>query len=141
MRGLPLAMGLLTVAAVAAASVGRASHFDAGAPPTLATVAARDLVFSDGPGGEVVVADAATGGRVGVYEGQQGFLRGTLRGFARARRMDAMGAAAPFRLTRWSDGRLTLDDAKTGRHVELLAFGQDNAAVFARMLYARETMP
>ena len=54
---------------------------------------------------------------------------------ARARRLDGIGAAPPFRLTAWSDGRLTLDDASDGRHLELEAFGSLNVAVFARLLH------
>ncbi len=37
-----------------------------------------------------------------------------------------MGAETPFRLTRWSDGRLSLDDPATDRHVDLEAFGPTN---------------
>jgi putative photosynthetic complex assembly protein len=43
----------------------------------------------------------------------------------------------PFRLTDWTDGRLTLEDRSTGRSVELRAFGATNAAAFARLLTAR----
>jgi hypothetical protein len=37
-----------------------------------------------------------------------------------------------------ADGRLTLDDPSTGRHVELVAFGPDNEAVFAWLLTVME---
>ena len=43
---------------------------------------------------------------------------------------------APFRLTRYADGRLALDDPSTGAHVELRAFGPTNEAAFARLLPA-----
>jgi hypothetical protein len=36
------------------------------------------------------------------------------------------------------DGRLTLQDPATGRNLDLLAFGPTNAALFARLLAARE---
>ena len=42
----------------------------------------------------------------------------------------------PFRLTHWSDGRLSLEDPSTGRRIELDAFGPTNTAVFARLMGA-----
>ena len=83
----------------------------------------------------MVLTDAATGREVLVVApGEDGFLRGTLRGLARDRRMRDIGPAAPFRLALWSDGRLTLDDTATGRRLDLLAFGQTQADAFARLL-------
>jgi putative photosynthetic complex assembly protein len=96
-------------------------------------VTASDLRFEDRSDG-AVVALAADGHTVEVFEGEQGFLRGVLRGFARTRHLGDISPALPFRLTRWSDGRLTLDDPADGRHVELLAFGPTNASVFAKLL-------
>ena len=99
-------------------------------------VTARDLRFADRADGAVVVTDTGTGQTVDVLQGEQGFIRATMRGLARARRSEGIGGAAPFRLTAWSDGRLSLDDSETGRHVELGAFGSLNTAVFARLLKA-----
>ncbi len=46
-----------------------------------------------------------------------------------------MGSPAiPFHLTRWSDGRLTIDDTATGQLIELEAFGHTNEDAFARLL-------
>ncbi len=47
----------------------------------------------------------------------------------------------PFRLIAWSDGRLTLDDLATKRHIELEAFGPTNERVFAEFLSARSATP
>ena len=130
----PLVIGFSMVAvALLAAILGTLNH--TGAPIQSGTpVAQRDLVFEDRADGAVVVSQAADHRVVEVFEGEQGFIRGTLRGFARTRHADQVGATAPFRLTKWSDGRLTLDDPSTGRHTELLAFGGTNAGVFARLL-------
>ncbi len=59
-----------------------------------------------------------------------------LRGLARERRARQVGTAPPFRLTRWADGRLSLDDVETGRHVDLEVFGPTNAGAFADILIA-----
>jgi putative photosynthetic complex assembly protein len=103
-------------------------------PPTAKLVAEHDLRFADRADGAVVIVDASTGKQIEVMTGQNGFLRGTLRGFARARRRDGIGEAAPFRLTSWSDGRLILSDPATHRDVDLEAFGSSNEAVFGRLL-------
>ena len=63
-------------------------------------------------------------------------MRGVLRGLARDRRADGIGRSPPFRLTRWADGRLSLDDPATGRHVDLEVFGPTNAGAFAEILTA-----
>ena len=109
--------------------------------PVARLVAERSLRFQDEPGGGVAVTDAATGRLVTTITGQAGFLRATMRGLAQQREREGLGEATPFRLTAWSDQRLTLDDPATGRHVELEAFGETNEAAFARLLEVRETSP
>jgi putative photosynthetic complex assembly protein len=70
-----------------------------------------------------------------VEPGTGGFLRGVLRGFARDRKLRGLGEeAAPFALTRWADGRLSVTDPATGRYVDLGAFGPDNWKAFAQLL-------
>ena len=96
--------------------------------------AERSLRFDDRADGAVVVSLAGSGQVLDVMTGQNGFLRGTLRGFARTRRQDGLGSGPPLRLTGYADGRLTLFDPSTGRAVELEAFGSQNEAVFVRLL-------
>ena len=122
-------IGLALMGAVAGRIVGTSPVEETGS-----VVASRDLRFADRSDGAVVVTDARTEQVVDVLQGEQGFIRATMRGLARARHSDGIGAAAPFRLTAWSDGRLTLDDATNGRHLELQAFGSLNVAAFARLL-------
>ena len=130
--GLFAIVGLSLAAAVA----GRMTHTSAVEPPTGALVAARDLRFADGADGSVVITDARDGSPVDVLTGENGFIRGTLRGLARTRRSEGIGSEDPFHLASWSDGRLTLDDPATGRHLELEAFGSLNTEVFGRLLTA-----
>ncbi len=121
-------VGLSLVAAV----VGRLTHVEA--PQTGSVIASRDLQFLDNLDGSVLVRSAQDQQTVEVLTGENGFVRGTMRGLARNRRADNIGADAPFRLTAWSDGRLTLTDLSNDRRVELEAFGSENVAVFAHML-------
>jgi len=122
-------VGLSLVAAVA----GRMTNTGV-VETTGSVVAARDLRFSDGADGSVVITDAKDGAPVEVLTGENGFVRGTLRGLARTRRSEGIGSEDSFHLASWSDGRLTLDDPATGRHIELQAFGSLNTEVFGRLL-------
>jgi putative photosynthetic complex assembly protein len=108
------------------------------APPPRAPGAVRALVLSDRPDGGVGVYDARAHEQLApLPAGGGGFVRGAIRGLARQRRLDRVGPDVPFYLARWPDGRLTLDDSATGSHLDLRAFGPDNAAAFARLLPAR----
>lgn len=103
----------------------------------------RDLRFEDTPHGAIRISDARTGLTVtDLAPGAGGFVRATLRGFARERRAaDAPGPESPFRLTAWSDGRLTLEDPTTGRFVDLGAFGPTQVETFTTILLAQGGTP
>jgi putative photosynthetic complex assembly protein len=127
--GAATVVGLSLLAAIA----GRLSG-DGKMQPTTTMVAERDLMFEDRADGAVLIVNAANNKTIKVMTGQNGFLRGTLRGFARTRHMDGIGEFVPFRLTSWSDGRLILFDPSTGRHVDIEAFGTANEAIFGALL-------
>ena len=109
------------------------------APVTKAApVAARDFVFEDRPDGSVAVLDATSLAVVEMVEpGTNGFLRTALRGLARDRKRQNLAREVPFRLTRWADGQLTLDDLATSHRLSLAAFGAINADAFGRLLDIR----
>jgi putative photosynthetic complex assembly protein len=94
----------------------------------------RQLRFVDQPDGAVAAIDASSGQLVERYEGEQGFLRGTLRAMARQRKVNGVGAEQPFELILHADGRLTLHDPATGTKIALESFGSKNIGVFARLL-------
>jgi putative photosynthetic complex assembly protein len=121
---------LLAVAAVRLSGVGATSF-----PPTASPIDTRELRFEDRPDGSVAVYDGRSAEPSRRLEpGEDGFVRATLRTFARDRKRHGVGAEAPFRLTVYADGRLTLEDPVTERRVDLEAFGPTNAAAFARLL-------
>jgi putative photosynthetic complex assembly protein len=94
-----------------------------------------ELRFDDRQDGAITVYDAGRGKMVDVLApGTSGFVRNVMRSLARERRLDGQGRETPFRMTRWVDGRLTIDDPATGRHVDLGAFGSMNTAAFARLM-------
>ncbi len=125
--------GLMCTALLGAVA-GRLSGAGEPAAQTGTAVQTRDLRFVDAPSGDVLVMNADDGTVLDRLQGEQGFIRGTMRGLARTRRAEGVGQEPPFRLTSWSDGRLTLTDSATGRRVELEAFGSENVATFARLL-------
>ena len=96
-----------------------------------ATVWQRDLVFADGPQGTVIVKDAQSQTEIAQFEGEQGFLRSTLRALVRERKRQNIGPDAPMQLLGRADGRLTLLDPSTQQRIDLEAFGPSNASVFA----------
>lgn len=97
-------------------------------------MAERALRFADRADGAVVITLADSGRVLDVVTGQAGFLRGTMRGFARTRRESGIGQTPPITLAGYADGRLLLVDPVTKRQVDLEAFGSQNEAVFARLL-------
>ena len=100
------------------------------------------LHFADRDDGAIVISDAREGAVFYVVQpGTYGFIRSTLRGLARERRRSGLDAMTPFALTRWSDGTLSLDDAATGRRVNLDAFGPDNSRAFAQLFAERRRQP
>jgi putative photosynthetic complex assembly protein len=102
--------------------------------PDAAAVVVRELRFEDRPDGSVAVIDAVQNKVIHSITGEAGFLRGTLRGFARDRRARGLGPELAFQLIGRADGRLTLFDPATGRIVDLESFGPVNGAVFAGFL-------
>lgn len=125
-------IALLTVAAVRITGVGIVKVADA------AAVSTRDFRFEDRPDGSIAVIDPADSRVVEtVAPGTNGFLRSTLRGLARERKRQGIGAEPSFRLIGRADGRLTLEDPATGRRVDLESFGPTNAAVFAQLMLAK----
>lgn len=123
--------------AIAAALTARLGDIGATRLELTTPLETRELRFADRADGAVVALDGQTGAVTDTFApGTNGFVRGALRGLARERKRQDIGAEPPFRLTRWADGRVTLDDPTTGRVVDLVAFGPTNAAVFTRLLTA-----
>ena len=125
----------LVVLTVVGAAVARFAGVGRIPPPIAQVEQSRDLRFEDRADGAVLVSEAATRQPVSVLgTGHDNFIRGVLRGLARDRRIRGLGDKEAFRITRWSDGRLTLTDMSTQRRIELEAFGSTNTESFARLL-------
>jgi putative photosynthetic complex assembly protein len=134
-RWLVLSIAVMLLLVLGGVGVMRLSGFSPTVPPP-AALAQRTLAFADTPDGAVRVSDASTGEVLAELRGEQGFLRGVLRGLARDRRAHSVGQTPPYLLSLHADGRLLITDPETDRRIDLASFGADNAAVFARWLPA-----
>jgi len=130
---------MLVALSLALVGAARLTGYEPAKPPPSAAIETRELRFEDRTDGAVLVYAIEDDRLIDILQpGTNGFVRGVLRGLVRARRADHIGAEPPFRLTRWADGRLSLDDPATGRHVDLEVFGPTNAGAFAEILMAGE---
>jgi putative photosynthetic complex assembly protein len=123
---LALTLGLVVWSKLSPASLGAQASQEA-------VIWQRELLFADGPKGEVVVKDFKTGEVIGLFEGEQGFVRGTLRALVRERKRRDVGSEQPFELTARTNGRLILNDPATAQRIDLDSFGPANAALFRNL--------
>jgi putative photosynthetic complex assembly protein len=128
-----IALALMGATAARLTGVGKTRMPDA------SPVQSLSLRFDDEQTGSVLVRRANDNAVIYTIAPEtNGFMRATLRGLAQERRRSGIGEATPFLLTRWSDGRLSLDDPTTGRDVALEAFGETNAGAFAQLFISGE---
>ena len=105
---------------------------------TTQVVRSRDLRFVDSGdgvsvyGGHVDVYDATSGAAYRPLRENDGFIRAVLNSLSFERTKRSVSAAPIFRLTYWSDKKVTLQDLATGKHVSLGQFGAKNESVFMR---------
>lgn len=104
-------------------------------------VARRALSFDDAPDGGILVKDGSSGElALTLPPGTNGFLRGALRALADRRRIAEKAPDAPFLLTAWQDGRVTLDDPETGERVAVSSFGPTQVKSFVALLDREGTL-
>lgn len=98
-------------------------------------VAQRSLSFADAEDGGILVYDGETNElTLTLPSGTNGFLRGALRAMADRRRVAEKPYDAPFVLTAWEDGRITIDDPETGERVAVSSFGPTQVRSFVALL-------
>lgn len=98
-------------------------------------VEVRDLQFVDRPDGGITVLEGRSNRVAGELEpGGHSFVRATLRGLARERQRLGLGPEEPFRLTRWANGLVSLEDPATGQRIRLEAFGPTQMESFTALM-------
>jgi putative photosynthetic complex assembly protein len=134
-RKVLIAATALAVLTIVSAGTARWSGLGATREPQGSASQTRELRFQDLADGSIAIYQAADGHLVDTLApGTSGFVRIVMRSLARERRMNDQGQETPFRLVRWQDGRLSVDDPTTGRHIDLGAFGAANTQSFARLI-------
>ncbi|MET0258245.1 MAG: photosynthetic complex assembly protein PuhC [Methylobacterium sp.] len=115
--------------------IGRSESVGLTRLPTAEIVSTVDFRVADVPDGSIAMREAGTDRLLlTIHPGEDNFMRATMRGLAQARQRAGLGREAPFSLTRYDNGTLSLDDGATGRKIPLEAFGRPNALAFARLL-------
>ncbi|MGA2023435.1 MAG: photosynthetic complex assembly protein PuhC [Steroidobacteraceae bacterium] len=134
--GILIGAALLVGFSLIAATTARLLHLHAATAVLVAPVQVMHLRFVDRSDGAVEVRDADRDDATVhiVPAASNGFLRGVLRGLARARRNEHVGQQPPFTLTRWADGQLTIADPQTGQRLSLEVFGPANSRPFAELM-------
>ncbi|WP_308916233.1 photosynthetic complex assembly protein PuhC [Jannaschia sp. LMIT008] len=99
-------------------------------------VAAQRSIFIDADGttgaARVLGADGTV---IASFDAETGgFVAGVHRALTFERTRRGADVTRPVRLIRFDSGQLSLRDDTTGWRAELIGFGADNAAVFARLL-------
>jgi len=141
-RGVLIGAGTLLAFTLIMAGVARHSGYYKLDLPVAAPIESRMLSFDDRSDGAVTVSDTQENHIIAVLPpGTNGFARGVMRGLARFRKLDEIGKSPSFKLTHWSDGRVSLQDPTTNRTIELEAFGETNLGVFAKLLDKHNDLP
>ncbi len=132
---LPLVLSFgMAVAALALVTGARLAGFSPQQEAVVSEVAeSRLLRFDRDATGEIDVIDAATGETI-AKAGSEGFVPGVLRGLDRLRRTSESSISEAYRLERLGNGQLMLTDTASGVTLDLAAYGQANARVFAAFL-------
>jgi len=123
----------LVVAALLVVSAARIQGYSPVQELGAAEVLQSRMIRFDSDAQRVAVVDAETGA-VLAETAQEGFISGVLRGLKRMRQTEQAGMAEAYRLERMSNGQIRLIDTVTGVSLDLAAYGQTNAAVFAQFL-------
>ena len=128
-----IALMALSLAVVAFARVTDAPL--TASPDMAAPIAAeRQIILAGEMSGAATILDrhGAVIARLSPESG--GFIAGVWRALTQVRGQRGVGASLPVRLIRFENGRLSLVDDHTGWRAELIGFGADNHAAFARLL-------
>ena len=107
------------------------------ARPAAVSVEALDFRVRPEARGQEGVYAARDGRRVATLAARgDDFLPSLVDKLRQERSLRRVAGDAPFRLVRWSDGRVSLQDPTTGRELNLEAFGSVNEANAADIIAA-----
>lgn len=101
-----------------------------------------DIQFQEDDGSTIRVLSEVDGTVLRTLPpGEGGFMRGVLRPLRRERMRMEVPYDEPYRLQRWSDGRLTLSDPGADLVLDIAAFGATSVEAFASLLDEYGSIP
>jgi putative photosynthetic complex assembly protein len=134
-RRLLRAMGLLVAGSLALVTYARVTDRPLVAKPVDGEIAQEWVIHVHADmSGAARILDANGALIADLSSTQGGFIAGVWRAMTFERQKAGVDPDAPVRLMRFADGRLALRDEVGGTRFELIGFGPDNAAAFARLL-------
>lgn len=138
-----IAAAVLALFAYGIAISAKVFGVGAAAEPVSVPIEERAIRFTTQTDGSMQVVDVNTGLNVVrlTSEGGNGFMFGALRGIAYKRSIAKVAPETPFALTRWQNGKITLDDPATGMHIAVNSFGPTQVASFERLFSVERAAP
>ncbi len=113
------------------------------AEPLSIPVEERSIRLITRDDGTMSVLDVLTGLEVIRLSqgGGNGFIFGAKRGIDYKRSLADVSPDTPFALTRWQNGKITLDDPSTGMHIAVNSFGETQVASFEQLFRVENSPP
>lgn len=135
-RVLLRAIGVLLCLVLAMVTWARLAGVEPSAmpPPEDQIVESHTIFLFGGMDGSARVLDANGQVIADLGPDKGGFIAGVARSLDLKRKQAGIETGAPLRLVRFPDGHLGLRDDQTGWRAELIGFGKDNEAAFAKLL-------
>lgn len=103
-------------------------------PPESPIRVEKTLFLQGDMSGSARVLDANGSLIANLSPEEGGFLSGIWRVLQRERTKARVALDGPVTVTAFENGRMAITDPSTGWSADLMGFGQDNAAAFARLL-------
>jgi len=103
-------------------------------PPQSPVVLERQFFLSGDMGGRATVLDANGSVIAKLSPEEGGFIAGVERVINRERIKHDVARTGPVIVRQHENGRLSIHDPSTGWRADLMGFGADNAAAFAKLL-------
>lgn len=133
-RGPLIGAFLLVTLVFGVAIQARMTGRTASEEPVTPVAQQREVRFEVQGDGTLSVYDVGQGREITrLSSDKNGFIFGMLRGIKQKRDVAHTDTATPLRITRWQDGRMTLDDPSTGMHVAVSSFGPTQIASFQQL--------
>ena len=99
----------------------------------------HQLSFQDIGSNRLAVVDRRLGKTLAYVEpGRDGLVQNAVRGLNRVRKLRKLPIDGSYQLVIWNDGRVTLSDLATTRHIPLSSFGPTTGGALAALLELSE---